>query len=169
MINQGLNFKDDQKVSVAIDSIHTRIEVTNVFGSKTTIYLDVKEMEELTDLMMDCFYKAQKMKNQVREEVPMADHLTRDEFESGELFRVPASMGFYFSFEKEKSEADWYGVLYIQLGQSDPKHYFANVDKVDSGGFNYYGGDILSKRFVRERVNFSDLVRVGLRKEVPHD
>lgn len=70
MIRQELKLSKGQSVALEIEPKETLLYIKQTPGSRPYfIELTLKDLEELTDLMMDSFYKASQMENQIGEGV----------------------------------------------------------------------------------------------------
>lgn len=69
MIRQALKMSREKYVEVQIEKDQIVMILENSSGGIMKMELTPEDLEELTDLMMDCFYKAQQLKNQVGKEV----------------------------------------------------------------------------------------------------
>lgn len=70
MIRQEVKLSKGQSVALEIAPTETTLYIKQTKGSRSYfLELNLADLEELTDLMMDCFYKAQQLKNQVGKEV----------------------------------------------------------------------------------------------------
>lgn len=65
MTRQELKLSNGQQVSVQIEDGRNLLEVVNRSGIKVEVTLTLEDMEELSDLMTDSFYKAGRKKNKV--------------------------------------------------------------------------------------------------------
>jgi hypothetical protein len=69
MIRQEITLSNGQKVALEIGKDKTIMEVVNIYQTKVCLALTLEDIEELTDLFMDSFYKAQQIQNQPGKEV----------------------------------------------------------------------------------------------------
>lgn len=68
MIKQALKLSKEKLVAIEIEPRSIRMELENSSGAKLKMELSLDDLEELTDLMMDCFYKASQVQHQLRKE-----------------------------------------------------------------------------------------------------
>lgn len=69
MIQQALKLSREKYIEVQMDKDQIVMVLENSSGGIMKMELTPEDLEELTNLMMDCFYKSRKMKNQVTKEV----------------------------------------------------------------------------------------------------